>query len=147
MFYCSANSYVQAAQKDLDAKENPSSKPLNRREPANESESNLPAQADSGESDLSEDTGTDTDPTTLERPPRLDLSGGSNDGKTAHQDHPIPSPSSRAAVPVVRAAPAPRSRLPSCTAIVAFAMLAYFVLAFYELYTIFTPEARPVPAP
>ncbi len=107
----------------------------------NESESNIPDQGDSDESDISDDEGTDMDPSTLDSPSRSRLVD-SNDAKQAQRDALAPATPHRAAPPseIVRAAPPPRSRLPSCTTVVFFVMLVYLVLAFYELYIIFTPE-------
>lgn len=55
------------------------------------------------------------------------------------------APTLTAAV-AARPAPVGRSRFFSCSTITFAVIILYFILAFYELYTVFTPEVSPARA-
>jgi hypothetical protein len=127
----------QAAQKDLESKDDEAGKLLITRDKSNEEDGNVYDKDDSDDSNPSDDQNADH---SAERGDHSSTRSREDDQGAASQKAQTTAAGSAT---IERPVPANRSRFPSCTTITFGVFVIYLCLAFYELYTVFTPEVRP----
>ena len=135
----------QAAQKDLESKDSESSKLQITRSIENE-DATIPAASraeNSDESNLSDDQDSERGAKSSSaasarrlRKAELHESTASRPEVRQAAREVLQTP----AAPISRPAPPAQSRLPSCSTVTFAIIIGYLILAFYELYTVFTPQ-------